>query len=175
MENVKSFTRTNINKPNFTPRKVRKSRHFWHFKPTKQNLWGFLWWINVDKLSSYGSLSIDLKFFAHIFPKMACYCQLYWPPKLFTPTGHFFYTDLSVISVTFSISALRGRGIGYFKNYIFVQTIKILWRKNLVIRQNTWNFARSSRAVLDILQSPSATLDHYDENLSTKDMLDWLY
>ena len=73
LENVKSFTRTNINKPDFTPRKARKSRHFWHFKPTKQNLWGFLWWINVDKLSIYGSLSIDLKFFAHIFPKMACF------------------------------------------------------------------------------------------------------
>ena len=42
LENVKSFTRTNINKPDFTPRKARKSRHFWHFKPTKQNLWGFL-------------------------------------------------------------------------------------------------------------------------------------
>ena len=74
LENVKSFTRTNINKPDFTPRKARKSRHFWHFKPTKQNLWGFLWWINVDKLSIYGSLSIDLKFVAHIFPKMACFC-----------------------------------------------------------------------------------------------------
>ena len=42
LENVKSFTWTNINKPDFTPRKTRKSRHFWHFKPTKQNLWGFL-------------------------------------------------------------------------------------------------------------------------------------
>ena len=86
-ENVKSFTRTNINKPDFTPRKARKSRHFWHFKPTKHNLWGFLWWINVDKLSIYGSLSIDIKFLAHIFP-----------------TGQFFYTDISVISVTFSNS-----------------------------------------------------------------------
>ena len=26
----------------FTPRKARNSRHFWHFKPTKQNLWGFV-------------------------------------------------------------------------------------------------------------------------------------
>ena len=42
MENVKSFTRTDINKPDFTRRKSRKSRHFSHFKPTKQNLWGFL-------------------------------------------------------------------------------------------------------------------------------------
>ena len=41
LENVKSFTRTNINKPDFTPRKARKSRHFQHFKPTKQNLRGF--------------------------------------------------------------------------------------------------------------------------------------
>ena len=41
-------------------------------------------------LSIYGSLSIDLKFFAHIFPKMACFCLLFWPPKLFTPTGQFF-------------------------------------------------------------------------------------
>ena len=73
-ENVKSFTRTNINKPDFTPRKARKSQHFWHFKPTKQNLWGFLWWINMDKLSIYCSLSFDLKLFAHIFPKMDCYC-----------------------------------------------------------------------------------------------------
>ena len=40
MENVKSFTRTNIDKLDFTPKKARKSRHFWHFKPTKQNLWG---------------------------------------------------------------------------------------------------------------------------------------
>ena len=38
------------------------------------NLWGSMWQINVDKLSIYGSLSIDLKFFAHIFPKMACFC-----------------------------------------------------------------------------------------------------
>ena len=60
-----------INKPDFTPRKAHKSRHLWHFKPTKQNLLGFLWWINVDKLSIYGSLFIDLKFFANIFPKMA--------------------------------------------------------------------------------------------------------
>ena len=74
LENVKSFTRTNINKPDFTPRKARKSRHFWHFKPTKQNLWGFLWWINVDKLSIYGSLSIDLKFLHISSPKMACFC-----------------------------------------------------------------------------------------------------
>ena len=74
-------------------------------KPTKQNLWGFLWWINVNKPSIYGSLSIDINFFAHIFPKMACFCQLFWPPKLFTPTGQFFYTDISVISVTFSNSA----------------------------------------------------------------------
>ena len=28
LENVKSFTRTNINKPDFTPRKACKSRHF---------------------------------------------------------------------------------------------------------------------------------------------------
>ena len=47
--------------------KARKLRHFWHFKPTKQNLWGFLWWINVDKLSIYGSLSIDGLFYANYF------------------------------------------------------------------------------------------------------------
>ena len=90
LENVKSFTRTNINKPDFTPRKARKSRHFWHFKPTKQNLWGFLWWINVDKLSIYGSLSIDLKFVAHIFPKMACFCQLFCPPNFSPQLANFF-------------------------------------------------------------------------------------
>ena len=41
---------------------------------------------------------------------MACFCQLFWPPKLFTPTGQFFYTDISVISVTFSISEDDGDG-----------------------------------------------------------------
>ena len=73
LENVKSFTRTNINKPDFTPGKARKSRHFWHFKPTKYKteVMGFL---VLNKLSIYGSLSIDLNFFAHIFPKMACFC-----------------------------------------------------------------------------------------------------
>ena len=55
LQNVKSFTRNKIVKPDFTPRKARKSQHF--FKPTKQNLKGFLWWINVDKLSIHGSLS----------------------------------------------------------------------------------------------------------------------
>ena len=74
LQNVKSFTRTKIFKTDFTPRKARKLQQFWHFKPTKQNLWGFFWWINVDKLSIYVILSIDLKFFAHIFPKMACFC-----------------------------------------------------------------------------------------------------
>ena len=51
LENIKSFTRTNINKPYFTPRKARRWRHFWHFYPTKQSLWGFLWckiWINYQ-------------------------------------------------------------------------------------------------------------------------------
>ena len=38
LQNVKSFTQTNIVKPDFTPRKVHKLRHFQHFKPTKQNL-----------------------------------------------------------------------------------------------------------------------------------------
>ena len=36
-ENLRlSFTLTNIIKPDFTPRKACKSRHFEHFKPTKQ-------------------------------------------------------------------------------------------------------------------------------------------
>ena len=39
LENVKSFTRTNINKPDFTTRKARKSRHFWHFKPKFTDQW----------------------------------------------------------------------------------------------------------------------------------------
>ena len=38
---VFQFTRTKTVKPDFTPRKARKSRHFQHFKPTKENLRGF--------------------------------------------------------------------------------------------------------------------------------------
>ena len=90
MENVKSFTRTNINKPDFTPRKARKLRHFWHFKPTKQNLCGFLWWINVDKLSIYGSLSIDLNFFAHIFPKNGLFLLIILASQTFYPNWPIF-------------------------------------------------------------------------------------
>jgi len=40
----------------------------------KTELMGFLVMLNVDNLSIYGSLSIDLECFAHIFPKMACFC-----------------------------------------------------------------------------------------------------
>ena len=35
-----------------------------------------------------------LIFFAHIFPKMACFCSLFWPPKLFTQAGQFFFTQI---------------------------------------------------------------------------------
>ena len=56
----------------------------------------------MNKLSIYGSFSIDLNFVAHIFPKMACFCYLFWPAKLFTPTAQLVY--ISVISVTFSNS-----------------------------------------------------------------------
>ena len=100
MENVKSFTRTNNNKPDFTPRKARKSRNFWHFKPTKQNLWGFLWWINVDKLSIHGIFFIGSYLFCTHLPKNCLSLLIFRPFKLFTPTGQFFYTD-KVISVTF--------------------------------------------------------------------------
>ena len=37
LENVKSFTRTNINQPDFTPRKARKLRQFWHIDRTKKD------------------------------------------------------------------------------------------------------------------------------------------
>ena len=89
LENVKSFTRTNINKPDFTPRKARKSRHFWHFKPTKQNLWGFLWWINVDKLSIYGSLSIDLIFCTYL-PKNGLFLVIILASQTFYPNWPIF-------------------------------------------------------------------------------------
>ena len=90
LENIKSFTRTNINKPDFTPRKACKSRHFWHFIPTKQNLWGFLWWINVDKLSIDGSLSINLEIFAHIFPKWLVFANYFGLPNFLPQLPNFF-------------------------------------------------------------------------------------
>ena len=55
---------------------------------------GFLWWINVDKLSIYGSLSIDLKFVAHIFPKWLVFANYVSLPNVLPPTGQFFYTAL---------------------------------------------------------------------------------
>ena len=46
LQNVKSFTRTNMVKPDFTPRKARKSRHFFQTYKTElmvffmMNKWG---------------------------------------------------------------------------------------------------------------------------------------
>ena len=47
---------------------------------------------------------LNLNFVAQIFSKMACFCKCFGPPKLFTPTLQFFYTDISVISGTFCSS-----------------------------------------------------------------------
>ena len=43
---------------------------------------------------------------------MACFGWSFWPPKLFTPIGQFFYTDISVISVTFRNSVARVISLG---------------------------------------------------------------
>ena len=51
------------------PWKARKSWHFYYFKPTKQNLWGSLWWINVDKLSIHGIFFIGSYFVCTNLPK----------------------------------------------------------------------------------------------------------
>ena len=80
------------------PREKRVNRDILAPQTYKTELIGFL---VMNKLSIYGSLSIYLNFFAHIFPKMACFCKFFRPPKLFTPTGQFLYMDISVISMTF--------------------------------------------------------------------------
>ena len=90
LENVKSFTWTNIDKPAFTPRKARKSWHFRHFKPTKQNLWGFLWWINVNKSSIYCSLSIDLNFCCRYLPKNGLFLLIILASQTFYPNWPIF-------------------------------------------------------------------------------------
>ena len=69
---------------------------------------------------------------------------------------------------------LYGGGVlGSWKKYMFVQTIRItkFFTQKL---SNTAKYLKFARAVCDFLQSPSATLDHYDENLSTKDMNDYI-
>ena len=78
------------NKPDFTPRKARKSQHFWHFKPTKQNLWYFLWWINVDKLSICGSWSIDLNFLQKSSQKWLVFANYFGLPNILPQLPNFF-------------------------------------------------------------------------------------
>ena len=73
-QNVKSFTGTKIFNLDFAPRRVRRSRHFLHFKPRKQNLRGFLWCINLDKLSIQASLSNGSYTCCTNLPKMASFC-----------------------------------------------------------------------------------------------------
>ena len=45
----------------------------------------------MNKLSIYGSLSIDLKFVAHIFPKWLVFANYVSLPNVLPPTGQFFY------------------------------------------------------------------------------------
>ena len=71
-------------------RKAHKSRHFWHFKPTKENLWGFLWWINVDKLSICGSWSIDLNFLHISSQKWLVFANYFGLPNFLPHLANFF-------------------------------------------------------------------------------------
>ena len=84
LQNVKSFTRTKIFNLDFTSRKVRRSRHFLHFKPRKQNLRGFLWCINLDKLSIQASLSMDPTLVAQIFQKWLVFAN-FWSSQTCYP------------------------------------------------------------------------------------------
>ena len=95
MQNVNHFTRNKTIKPNFTRRKARKSRQFLH-----QN-WqrGYFWRTDVDNSVKLWKIRqtfhIDC---ANLLQKIWQNCVF---SQTFTPTCQYFYTDISVISVTF--------------------------------------------------------------------------
>ena len=53
-------------------------------------------------------LGLTLTLVAQIFQKSGLFLLIFSPPKFFTRTCQFFYTDISVISVTFSNSGRHG-------------------------------------------------------------------
>ena len=95
LQNVNLFTRNKTIKPNFTRRKARKSRQFLH-----QN-WqrGYFWRTDVDNSVKLWKIRqtfhIDC---ANLLQKIWQNCVF---SQTFTPTCQYFYTDISVISVTF--------------------------------------------------------------------------
>ena len=66
-------------------------------------------------------------------PKIACFCLFLGLPKLFTPTSQFFYTDISVISVTFCNSVII-----ITMAYPHIPTRQIL-RMTLMLKSGCWD------------------------------------
>ena len=66
-------------------------------------------------------------------PKIACFCLFLGLPKLFTPTSQFFYTDISVIFVTFWNSVII-----ITMAYPHIPTRQIL-RMTLMLKSGCWD------------------------------------
>ena len=66
-------------------------------------------------------------------PKIACFCLFLGLPKHFTPTSQFFYTDISVISVTFCNSVII-----ITMAYPHIPTRQIL-RMTLMLKSGCWD------------------------------------
>ena len=102
LRNVNSLTRNKTFKPNFTPRRARKLRQILHLNRTKLTKRIILeyncWKLYQLRLVCTEKFNIFLQF----FPKKACFCKIKCFSKLFTPHCKYFYTDISVISVTFT-------------------------------------------------------------------------
>ena len=94
LRNVNSFTRSKIFKPNFTPRKTRKSQNFGYFLRTKLTKSMIL----EDKcLQLYQIGLVLLRKLAYqsciILSKKAWFCKIACSPKLYIPTCRIFLQE----------------------------------------------------------------------------------
>ena len=87
---IKYFTFSKTFKPKFTRRKARKSQQFWH----------------LNKLNKTNNR--NRTYTVQIFPKKGLIWHNWVISQTFTQTCQYFYTDISVISVTFYNSEKEG-------------------------------------------------------------------
>ena len=101
LQNVNLFTRSKTFKPNFTRRKSSKFQPFWHQNWTKLAIGILLenrcWWFCQCGIIQTEKSHIDC---ANLLKK-GLILQNCVSFQTFTPTCQYFYTDISVISVTF--------------------------------------------------------------------------
>ena len=141
LRNVNSLTRSKTLEQNFTPRKARRSRQFWDLSETKLTIITFLdnkyWQLFQIRLVYTQKSNIDCANHFKIIIWSHCVFS-----QTFIPTSKYFYTDISVISVTFRNSV-------YFSSmwYVCIE-YQSLWKKIPLNLPNTSAFPKNPLQLL---------------------------